>query len=49
MYPARKGVVLPASFKELPVPKSILLSDDFTELDRKALIKRWSEWVVSSP
>jgi thiamine transport system substrate-binding protein len=49
MYPARKGIVLPASFKELPVPKSIFLSDDFTELDRKALIQRWSEWVVSSP
>jgi thiamine transport system substrate-binding protein len=49
MYPARRGVSLPVTFKSLPVPKTILLSDDFSEFDRKALIKHWSEWVTTSP
>lgn len=49
MYPARKGVSLPESYKSLTVPKTVLLSDDFTELDRKSLIQHWSEWVMSSP
>lgn len=42
MYPVRKEVTLPESFKKLPVPKGLALPPESIETNRKKWIQSWT-------
>jgi len=48
MYPARKGVTWPESFRQLgPPPAALPPVKAETEDEKRLLLRRWTEWVAS--